>query len=189
MIPRWRARCWAEAAPDGLTLRLALPPPSYARRGGEIIAAQLREVGIETEITNMEWADWLERVFRGHDFDLTIISHTEPMDINIYARPDYYFRYARPEFVALNDELSTTSDPGERFAPDGRNAADDRHRLRQRLPVPARQDGRGECRDRGAVGKLAHAGQRPDSGALDPVTPVRSDARRQPSGWWRALAG
>ena len=42
----------------------------------------------------MEWADWLERVFRGHDFDLTIISHTEPMDINIYARPDYYFRYA-----------------------------------------------------------------------------------------------
>jgi peptide/nickel transport system substrate-binding protein len=104
----------AEAAPDGLTLRLALPPPSYARRGGEIIAAQLREVGIETEITNMEWADWLERVFRGHDFDLTIVSHTEPMDINIYARPDYYFRYARPEFVALNDELSTTSDPGER---------------------------------------------------------------------------
>ncbi len=104
----------AEAAPDGLTLRLALPPPSYARRGGEIIAAQLREVGIETEITNMEWADWLERVFRGHDFDLTIVSHTEPMDIGIYARPDYYFQYARPEFVALNDMLATTSDPAER---------------------------------------------------------------------------
>mgnify|MGYP000409029220 CR=1 FL=1 len=104
----------AEAAPDGLTLRLALPPPSYARRGGEIIAAQLREVGIETEITNMEWADWLERVFRGYDFDLTIVSHTEPMDIGIYARPDYYFQYGRPEFVALNDTLATTSDPAER---------------------------------------------------------------------------
>ena len=104
----------AEAAPDGLSLRLALPPPSYARRGGEIIAAQLREVGIETEITNMEWADWLERVFRGYDFDLTIVSHTEPMDIGIYARPDYYFQYGRPEFVALNDTLATTSDPAER---------------------------------------------------------------------------
>jgi peptide/nickel transport system substrate-binding protein len=104
----------AEAAPDGLTLRLALPPPSYARRGGEIIAAQLREVGIETEITNLEWAQWLEQVFRGHDFDLTIVSHTEPMDIGIYARPDYYFQYARPEFVALNDMLATTSDPAER---------------------------------------------------------------------------
>ena len=104
----------AEAAPDGLTLRLALPPPAYARRGGEIIAAQLREVGIETEITNMEWADWLERVFRGRDFDLTIVSHTEPMDIGIYARPDYYFQYARPEFVALNDTLTRTTDPGQR---------------------------------------------------------------------------
>ncbi|MDG3041816.1 ABC transporter substrate-binding protein [Roseicyclus marinus] len=104
----------AEAAPDGLTLRLALPPPAYARRGGEIIAAQLREVGIETEITNMEWADWLERVFRGRDFDLTIVSHTEPMDIGIYARPDYYFQYARPEFVALNDTLARTTDPGQR---------------------------------------------------------------------------
>jgi peptide/nickel transport system substrate-binding protein len=51
----------AEAGVEDLTLRLMLPPPSYARRGGEIIAAQLREVGIETEITNMEWADWLER--------------------------------------------------------------------------------------------------------------------------------
>ena len=106
----------AEAAPDGLTLRLALPPPAYARRGGEIIAAQLRAVGIETEITNLEWAQWLEQVFRGRDFDLTIVSHTEPMDINIYARPDYYFQYARPEFVALNDALATTSDPAARSA-------------------------------------------------------------------------
>lgn len=106
----------AEAAPGGLSLRLALPPPAYARRGGEIIAAQLRAVGIETEITNLEWAQWLEQVFRGRDFDLTIVSHTEPMDIGIYARPDYYFQYARPDFVALNDTLATTSDPAARAA-------------------------------------------------------------------------
>ena len=106
----------AEAAPAGLSLRLALPPPAYARRGGEIIAAQLREVGIQTEITNLEWAQWLEQVFRGRDFDLTIVSHTEPMDIGIYARPDYYFQYARPDFVALNETLATTSDPEARAA-------------------------------------------------------------------------
>jgi len=106
----------AEAAPAGLSLRLALPPPAYARRGGEIIAAQLREVGIQTEITNLEWAQWLEQVFRGRDFDLTIVSHTEPMDIGIYARPDYYFQYARPDFVVLNETLATTSDPAARAA-------------------------------------------------------------------------
>ena len=105
----------AEAGyPDGFTTTLKLPPPAYARRGGEIIAAQLRAVGIETEITNVEWADWLETVFRGRDYGLTIVSHTEPMEIGIYARDDYYFDYAAPEFVALMDELGVTSDEGAR---------------------------------------------------------------------------
>ncbi|MFZ5752179.1 MAG: ABC transporter substrate-binding protein [Pseudomonadota bacterium] len=104
----------AEAGVSGLKLRLALPPPTYARRGGEIIANQLRAVGIETEITNLEWAQWLEQVFKNKDFDLTIVSHTEPMDIGIYARPDYYFQYAKPEFVALMDTLSKTTDPAAR---------------------------------------------------------------------------
>ncbi len=99
---------------EGLTLTLKLPPPAYARRGGEIIAAQLRAVGIETEISNLEWAQWLEQVFRGKDFDLTIVSHTEPMDINIYARPDYYFQYDKPEFQELMAELDVATDPGER---------------------------------------------------------------------------
>lgn len=96
------------------TLRLMLPPPTYARRGGEIIAAQLRDVGIETEITNLEWAQWLEQVFKGKDFDLTIVSHTEPADINIYARPDYYFQYDNADFQALIAELGVTSDPAKR---------------------------------------------------------------------------
>jgi len=104
----------AEAGAADLTLRLALPPVAYARRGGEIIAAQLRAVGIQTEITNVEWAQWLEQVFRGKDFDLTIVSHTEPADINIYARPDYYFQYDNPEFQALMDKLAVTSDPATR---------------------------------------------------------------------------
>ncbi len=107
----------AEAGyPDGFTTTLKLPPPVYARRGGEIIAAQLREVGIETEITNVEWADWLETVFKGRDFGLTIVSHTEPMDIGIYAREDYYFDYAAPEFVAIMEELSATTDDSARTA-------------------------------------------------------------------------
>lgn len=102
------------AAP--LRLRLALPPPPYARRGGEIVASQLRAVGIETEITNMEWAQWLETVFKGGDFDMTIVSHTEPMDIDIYGRKDYYFHYAHPDFVVLMDRLKATVDEAKRRA-------------------------------------------------------------------------
>ncbi|MCD9147364.1 ABC transporter substrate-binding protein [Pseudophaeobacter flagellatus] len=101
---------------DGFKTTLHLPPPSYARRGGEIIAAQLAQVGIEAEIINVEWAQWLETVFRGKDFGLTIVSHTEPMDIGIYARPDYYFQYNNPEFQELMTSLNATTDPDQRMA-------------------------------------------------------------------------
>jgi peptide/nickel transport system substrate-binding protein len=99
---------------DGFTTTLKLPPPSYARRGGEIIAAQLRDVGIETEITNLEWAQWIEEVFKNKDFGLSIVSHTEPMDIGIYANPDYYFQYDNPDLQALMEELNATTDPAGR---------------------------------------------------------------------------
>ena len=102
---------------DGLALTLKLPPPSYARRGGEIIAAQLAEVGISAEILPIEWAQWLEQVFKGKDYDLTIVSHTEPMDIEIYSRgSDYYFDYQKPEFKALIDALAETADEEKRHA-------------------------------------------------------------------------
>ena len=105
----------AEAGfPDGFETTLHLPPPSYARRGGEIVAAQLAEVGIKAEIINVEWAQWLESVFNGKDYGLTIVSHTEPMDIGIYARPDYYFQYDSTDFQALMETLNATTDPDER---------------------------------------------------------------------------
>lgn len=112
--PEMAKNLLGEAGVTDLTLSLKLPPPSYARRGGEIIAAQLAEVGIKTEITNLEWAQWLEEVFKGKNFDLTVISHTEPLDIGIYGRDDYYFQYAVPEFKAIMDELNATGDEAKR---------------------------------------------------------------------------
>ncbi len=92
-------------------ISLKLPPPSYARRGGEIVASQLRNVGLNIEISNLEWAQWLEQVFKGKDYNLTIVSHTEPSDINIYARPDYYFQYDRKDFRDLMTKLNLATDP------------------------------------------------------------------------------
>ena len=107
----------AEAGfPDGFTTTLKLPPPSYARRGGEIIASQLRKVGIDAEISNLEWSQWLEEVFKAKDFGLSIVSHTEPMDIGIYANPEYYFQYDNANFQDLMVELNATADPAGRSA-------------------------------------------------------------------------
>jgi peptide/nickel transport system substrate-binding protein len=105
-----------EAGAENLKITLKLPPPTYARRGGEIVAAQLKDVGIEAEIIPVEWAQWLEQVFRGNDFDLTIVSHTEPQDIGIYAREKYYFNYDSPAFKAVIADLNKTSDPAKRNA-------------------------------------------------------------------------
>jgi peptide/nickel transport system substrate-binding protein len=99
---------------NGFSATLKLPPPAYARQGGEIVAAQLRQVGINLEIIPVEWAQWLEQVFKAKDFDLTIISHTEPNDIDIYARKDYYFQYDNPEFDAVIAEIDATLDPAKR---------------------------------------------------------------------------
>ena len=99
---------------EGLELSLKLPPPSYARRGGEIIAAQLRDVGISTKIENIEWAQWIEQVFKGKDFELTIVSHTEPMDIAIYADPEYYFQYDNPELQELMTQFNVETDQDKR---------------------------------------------------------------------------
>ncbi|MCB1426731.1 MAG: ABC transporter substrate-binding protein, partial [Notoacmeibacter sp.] len=99
---------------NGFKATIKLPPPAYARDGGQIIASQLKEVGIELEIIPVEWAQWLEQVFKGKDYDLTIVSHTEPNDIGIYARDDYYFNYDNPEFKKVMAELDVTADPAKR---------------------------------------------------------------------------
>lgn len=95
-------------------LRLKLPPPSYARRSGEIIAAQLRDAGIEVRMENLEWAQWIDQVFLRHDFDLTIVSHTEPMDLDIYTRPNYYFGFNNSHYSRIIDDLHLEQDPEKR---------------------------------------------------------------------------
>jgi peptide/nickel transport system substrate-binding protein len=98
----------------GIKATLKLPPPDYARLGGEIIASELRDVGIDLEIVPVEWAQWLDQVFIRKDYDLTIVSHTEPNDIDIYSRKDYYFNYDNPAFDKVIEELNLTSDEAKR---------------------------------------------------------------------------
>ncbi|HZU51976.1 MAG TPA: ABC transporter substrate-binding protein, partial [Sphingomicrobium sp.] len=102
--------------PNGLDLVLRLPPRPYARRSGEMIAAQLAAVGVRVRIENMEWSQWLDQVFGRHDFALTIVDHVEPMDYGIYGRPDYYFGYHSPTYNALLAKLDATMDAQQRKA-------------------------------------------------------------------------
>ncbi|MHC2435797.1 ABC transporter substrate-binding protein [Bradyrhizobium sp. USDA 4451] len=98
-----------------LELSLRLPPPAYARQGGEILAAQLAKVGIIARIENVEWAQWLSQVFTGpHNYDLTIVSHVEPFDLVKLTEPDYYLGYKSEAFNALYQQIMATPDEAGR---------------------------------------------------------------------------
>jgi ABC-type dipeptide/oligopeptide/nickel transport system permease component/ABC-type transport system substrate-binding protein len=100
--------------PNGFTLTMKLPPPNYARRSGEIAASQLAAVGIRVKIENLEWAQWLDQVYGRHAFDLSVVSHAEPMDYGIYDKADYYFGYHSDAFHGLMEALKATTDEAQR---------------------------------------------------------------------------
>ena len=92
-----------------LNVTLALPPPEYARKGGEIVAAQLAKVGIIAKIENVEWAQWLAGPFKGN-YDMTMISHVEPLDFDRYADPTYYWGYNSKAYNDLLAKYNSSAD-------------------------------------------------------------------------------
>lgn len=103
-----------EAGEEGLSLTLQLPPVGYARNGGQIVAQQLEKAGMKVKIENVEWAQWLDVVYKQRNYDLTIVSHVEPMDIGIYANPNYYYQYDSKELQAIMAKADGTTDSAVR---------------------------------------------------------------------------
>ncbi len=97
-------------------LEMVLPPVSYATRSGEIIASQLEAVGITVNITNVEWGVWLEDVFANYDFDMSIVSHVEPLDLAQYANAEYYWGNDSPQVADLIAAADAEPDDAKRNA-------------------------------------------------------------------------
>jgi peptide/nickel transport system substrate-binding protein len=113
---RAKALLQAAGVAPGTSFTITLPPPSYAQRGGEIIAAYLQQVGLNAKLSSVEWAKWLTQVFAQSDFDATVIAHTESRDLDIYARPHYYFNYDSPAYKALYAQYIAATDPARQTA-------------------------------------------------------------------------
>jgi peptide/nickel transport system substrate-binding protein len=101
--------------PNGFDTVLKVSPQYYYTvRSGEIIADQLGKVGVKVKIEQIEWSQWLSRVWKDADYDLTIIGHAEAWDIANYANPKYYFRYDSPKFQELFKQSEVTLDDAAR---------------------------------------------------------------------------
>ncbi len=120
-----RARELLAAAgyPQGFSTTLTLPAnyPFHVRTG-EILAAQLAQVGIRVTLHLVDWPTWLERVHGQADFDLTVIGHVGRGDpaltLAFYGpqRRDYYFRrgWENPELNELLLLGAQIADPAAR---------------------------------------------------------------------------
>jgi len=97
--------------PRGFEAVLRVSPQyQYTVRAGEIIVNQLQKVGVRVRIEQIEWGQWLSRVWKDADYDLTIIGHAEAWDISNYANPKYYFRYDSLPFQELFQKSEVTLD-------------------------------------------------------------------------------
>lgn len=98
----------AEAGQANLTLRLRPAALPYATRAAQFIASQLAAVGVTAQIEELQFPSrWTEVVYTNADYDMTIVSHVEARDLVTFANPDYYWRYANPEFDRLLEQADT----------------------------------------------------------------------------------
>lgn len=111
-----------DGVPDGTPLRLTfLVFPTFVQYG-ELMREQLRQVGIELDVTALEPPVFVERVFTDRDFDTNIISYCNGTDPEIGVRRMYISSniapipfsnaaaYRNPEVDALFDEAMRTID-------------------------------------------------------------------------------
>ena len=90
------------------------------RKTAEVYVAQLAKVGVKAQIELIPFATWLTRVFTNHDYDMTIIGHAEPFDMDRFAEPNYYFGYNSKEYQQLNAEAIASVSEVKRTALYGR---------------------------------------------------------------------
>jgi peptide/nickel transport system substrate-binding protein len=94
---------------NGLTLRLRVPTLPYATGSAQFIVSQLADIGITIVVDELEFpARWVDEVMAKSNYDITIVSHVEPRDIDKWANPDYYWHYNNPEFQRLIAEAEVS---------------------------------------------------------------------------------
>lgn len=115
--PEAAMKLLAEAGQENLDLTLTVSN-TYDSIITEFIAAELAEVGVNVTIEPVEFATWLEEVFNGKDYELTMVLHVDPSTLTYYANPDYYWNYDNAkvqELVAASRTALSTDERDEKL--------------------------------------------------------------------------
>ncbi len=100
---------------NGLTFTIKAPQMAYAQRSAQILQAMFAEIGVTMKIETTEFpGKWVSDVMKGGNYEMTIVAHAEPMDIDIFSRDPYYFNYKNPTFNEIIKNIELTTDLEQR---------------------------------------------------------------------------
>lgn len=108
--------------PAGWTIQLVLPQPYPQHiQAGQIVQDFLGEVGVNAEISIVEWGVWLSEVYGGpHNFDMTVVGHTGKLDpsgrLTGLGTEKYYTGVIDPELADWIATANVTADPDLRHS-------------------------------------------------------------------------
>ncbi|MFF2480839.1 ABC transporter substrate-binding protein [Paenibacillus sp. NPDC058071] len=108
---------------DGFETTLSVPSNyQFHVDTAQVIVQQLQKIGVKVKIEPVEWAVWLERIYKGRDYELTIIGLDGKLDpyqiLNKYLSdsPNNFFNYKSSEFDATLKGAVTEVDDAKRVA-------------------------------------------------------------------------
>lgn len=98
-------------------------PKSYQEyvNAGIVIADSLKKVGIDVNVNIIEWSAWLEDVYAGRNYDLTVVGHTGRLDpyalLQRYSSTagENYFNYSNAEMDSLLEAYLLETDAEKRI--------------------------------------------------------------------------
>lgn len=98
-----------QAGKVGTTVRLRLPSLPYAQACGPVVKSMLEQVGFKVKTDTLEFpAAWLTSVFKGSDYDLSMVAHVEPRDLPVvFGSPDYYTHFSNPQMATFLKQADT----------------------------------------------------------------------------------
>lgn len=107
--------------PDGFRFTITVPSNySFHIDTAQVIVEQLRQVGIDTQIMQIEWASWLSQVYSNRDYEATIIGlDAQLAPRNVLERYEStannnFVNYSNPKFDEVFDQAIRTIDDSEK---------------------------------------------------------------------------
>lgn len=100
-----------EAGVEDLSITFDVPTRPYAEAVAQVVVSQLADVGIDATIVPAEFpAVWLDKVFTEHDYQMSVILHTEARDLlTIFGDPGYYIGYDNPRLTEVAEDADQGS--------------------------------------------------------------------------------